>query len=224
MAPHARLMLIRHLGQQLGKISLGFLIAAGLTVSCSSTQQSLSALDAVTVSTDSQLAASPAAAGAEFTICGESATWQRPDPRQQHKQLATDGRYSELLDDKAFQQVANQFWDRSILSFTTYGLSARTEPMMLSGLWSLDESVWTACYSGSAASDINAGLVAEAWLLHHRVVDMQWQGDRYLMVVEPTLQGMQVVQFARRDRSAELPLSVVTVAGEELPVQSGDWR
>lgn len=160
---------------------------------------------------------------AEFLVCSEATDWQRPSQAQQQKQLATDERYGDLLQDKEFQHLAEQFWQHDVLSFTTYGLSARMEPVNLSGLWSVADEVWANCYSHDEGNAINAGTLAEAWLMHHRVVDLQWQDDHYVMVVEPSHQGMQVVQFARRETGTELPLRVVTPNGAVVEYHDADW-
>mgnify|MGYP001799318832 FL=1 len=176
------------------------------------------------VVTQPQAASSPDVQDASaFLVCSEAANWQRPDPDQQQKQLATDERYSTLLQDKDFQQLADQFWQHDVLSFTTYGLSARMEPINLSGLWSVADEVWANCYSHDEGSAINEGSLAETWLMHHRVVDLQWQEDHYVMVVEPDSQGMQVVQFARHEAEAELPLTVMTSQGAIVEHHSADW-
>ena len=160
---------------------------------------------------------------AEFLVCSEASDWQRPSPDQQQKQLATDERYSSLLQDKDFQQLAAQFWQHDVLSFTTYGLSARTEPVNLSGLWSIADEIWADCYSHNEGNDINEGTLAEAWLMHHHVVELQWQNDRYVMVVEPNSRGMQVVQFARRESASELPLTIITTQGVVVDYHNADW-
>ncbi len=160
---------------------------------------------------------------ADFLVCSEAADWQRPSQEQQEKQLADDERYGGLLQDKSFQQLANQFWQHDVLSFTTYGLSARMEPVNLSGLWSVADDVWAQCYDHNQGAAINAGTLAEAWLMHHRIVDLQWQDDRYVMVVEPSQQGMQVVQFARHESEAELPLTVVNPQGVIVSHYDADW-
>ncbi len=159
----------------------------------------------------------------EFLVCSEANDWQRPSQDQQQKQLANDERYSALLQDKDFQQLANQFWQHDVLSFTTYGLSARMEPINLSGLWSVADDVWASCYSHDEGTAINEGILAEAWLLHHHVVDLQWQDDHYIMVVEPHTRGMQVVQFPRRESEADLPLTVVTTRGAVVEHHDADW-
>ena len=163
------------------------------------------------------------AATEDFLICSEAADWQRPSPTQQQKQLASDERYNSLLEDKDFQQLADQFWHHDILSFTTYGLSARMEPVNLSGLWSVSETVWANCYTQDEGNAINEGSLAEAWVMHHRVVELRWENERYVMVVTPQPQGMQVVQFARHEAEAELPLEVITPQGVAIEHRSGDW-
>lgn len=162
-------------------------------------------------------------ATASFLVCSAAADWRRPSQDQQQKQLADDERYSDLLEDKDFQQLANQFWQYDVLSFTTYGLSARMEPVNLSGLWSVADDVWNNCYSHDEGTAINNGTLAEAWLMHHQIVDLQWQDDQYVMVVEPNNRGMQVVQFARRESEVDLPLTVVTSQGAIIDHHSADW-
>lgn len=160
---------------------------------------------------------------ADFLVCSEASDWQRPSSDQQYKQMVADERYSELLHDKEFQQFAEQFWQHDILSFTTYGLSARMEPVNLSGLWSVADDVWANCYSHDEGSDINSGSLAEAWLMHYQVVDLQWQNNHYVMVVEPHHRGMQVVQFARRETEVNLPLTVMTTQGIVIAHHDADW-
>ncbi|MBX2863730.1 MAG: hypothetical protein KTR27_09245 [Leptolyngbyaceae cyanobacterium MAG.088] len=176
--------------------------------------------DAVVTQSPTSTAALPTT---DFLVCGEATDWQRPSRDQQQKQLASDERYAPLVQDKDFQQFADQFWQHDVLSFTTYGLSARMEPINLSGLQSVADNIWTNCYSHEEGNDINAGNLAEAWLMHHQVVDLQWQDDRYVMVVEPSNQGMQVVQFARHDSEVLLPLTVVTPDGNVVAHYAADW-
>ncbi|MBT9315005.1 hypothetical protein [Leptothoe spongobia] len=166
---------------------------------------------------------SATAVASEFSVCSEASDWRRPSQDQQQKQLSTDERYSTLLQDKDFQQLANQFWQHDILSFTTYGLSARMEPVNLSGLWSVADDVWTNCYSRDESIAINEGRIAEAWVMNHRVMDVSWAEDHYVMVLEPAQQGMQVVQFTRHETEAELPLTVITTQGTMVEHHVADW-
>lgn len=172
----------------------------------------------------SQLTESPAAAPSdlEYSVCSEATEWQRPTVAQQQKQLA-DARYGELVNDKEFQDFAQNFWQNDALSFTTYGLSARMEPVNLSGLWSVTDDVWNHCYSENEGNAINEGALAETWLMNYQVVDLQWQEDGYLMVVEPKASGMQVVQFARKESAADLPLTITTRQGDVVSHYDADW-
>lgn len=208
--------------QKLGKQGLVALAIVTTMGGIKAASNFVNTADAVV--TQPQAASSPDVQDASaFLVCSEAANWQRPAPDQQQKQLATDERYSTLLQDKDFQQLADQFWQHDVLSFTTYGLSARMEPINLSGLWSVADEVWANCYSHDEGSAINEGSLAETWLMHHRVVDLQWQEDHYVMVVEPDSQGMQVVQFARHEAEAELPLTVMTSQGAIVEHHSADW-
>ena len=78
-------------------------------------------------------------------------------------------------------------------------------------------------YTEDERNAINEGGLAEAWVMHHRVVKRRWENDRYVMVVTPQPQGMQVVQFARHEAEAELPLEVITPQGVAIEHRSGDW-
>ncbi|NEQ49670.1 MAG: hypothetical protein F6K11_05990 [Leptolyngbya sp. SIO3F4] len=166
---------------------------------------------------------STTSANSEFSVCSESPAWERPSLEQQQKQLATDERYTAILQDKDFQQLANQFWQHDVLSFTTYGLSARMEPINLSGLWSVADDVWTNCYSNDEGSTINTGDMAEVWVMNHRIIDVHWEDNHYIMELEPHQQGMQVVQFKRYETEAELPLTIVTPQGIPIEHHVADW-
>ncbi|MEL7332988.1 MAG: hypothetical protein AAFN12_12110 [Cyanobacteria bacterium J06560_2] len=158
-----------------------------------------------------------------FEVCAAVETWQRPSDAEQAKQLSEDVRYASALEADSLKSASNQFWNQQIVSFTTYGLSARMEPVNLSGLWSVADDMWS-CYEPETTVAINEGEVAEAWLLNQEITGLQWEGDRYVMTVEPAATGMQVVQFDRADNLAELPLEVVTVSGSTVEVVSGDWQ
>ncbi|HIK44638.1 MAG TPA: hypothetical protein IGR64_07080 [Leptolyngbyaceae cyanobacterium M65_K2018_010] len=155
-------------------------------------------------------------------ICLNLPDWQRPPNHVQQKQLQTMDRYRFALQDEPLVSLAKDWWSHEVFSFTTYGLSARTDPLYLSGLWTAIEATWT-CYDGSQPEQINDGDLAEVWLINHRLVSLQWQESQYLMVVEPGQAGLQLIQFPRREREQPLPLSLITVTGEALAVMSGDW-
>ncbi len=208
--------------KQLSKQGLLILSIVSLMGGIKAASNFVNVADAI-VSQPQTTSNSPDIETAEFLVCSEVTDWQRPSQEQQQKQLISDERYGALLEDKDFQQFAAQFWQHDVLSFTTYGLSARMEPVNLSGLQSVADDVWTNCYSQDEGNAINAGTLAEAWLMHYRVVELQWQNNHYVMVVEPSNQGMQVVQFARHESEAALPLTVITPQGTVVDHYTADW-
>ncbi len=158
-----------------------------------------------------------------FEVCADVESWQRPNQAEQIKHLRKDARYSSANSSEALKSASTQFWDHQVISFTTYGLSARLEPENLSGVWTATDKM-SGCYVPETAMAINEGDRAETWLLNHRVSDLQWAGDRYIMTVEPSATGFQVVQFDRTEKLASLPLEVVTATGDSIDVVSGDWQ
>ncbi len=158
-----------------------------------------------------------------FEVCADIDRWQRPSEAEQAKQIGGDARYTEALSRDPLKSASNQFWDHQVISFTTYGLSARLEPINLSGVWTVADDLWN-CYEEETAIAINAGDRAETWLLNQRISNLEWQGDRYVMTVAPADTGMQVVQFDRVDGLASLPLEVITESGEPVEAISGDWQ
>lgn len=168
----------------------------------------------------------------EFEVCAAVESWQRPSDEEQAKRLETDSRYAQALEatpetesetGSALKQASEQFWNHDVVSFTTYGLSARMEPITLSGVWTVEEELQN-CYQPETAVAINEGDMAEAWLLNQQVTGVRWEGDRYIMTVDPAPTGLQVVQFNRVDQLATLPIAVVTNSGSTVEVVSGDWQ
>ncbi|TVQ12641.1 MAG: hypothetical protein EA368_03640 [Leptolyngbya sp. DLM2.Bin27] len=155
-------------------------------------------------------------------VCLSLTDWQRPSDLAQAKQLGAMPHYGVALQSDPLAEMAKTWWSHDIFSFTTYGLSARVDPLYLSGVWTALDDTWD-CYSGDQPEQINRGELAEMWLLHHRLVDLAWQDDHYVATVEPAESGLQLVQFARRESNPSLPLSIITTAGQALAVLSGDW-
>lgn len=155
-------------------------------------------------------------------ICVDLPDWQRPSELAQMKQLEAMPAYGAAIDDDPLAEMVKTWWSHNIFSFTTYGLSARTDPIYLSGIWTAVDDIWD-CYSANQPEQINQGELAELWLLHHRLVGLTWQDGQYLATVEPSNTGLQLVQFPRRESSQGLPLSIVTTTGQALAVMSGDW-
>lgn len=158
-----------------------------------------------------------------YQVCDAIADWQRPDSDQQRDQIKAMPRYTESLADGSLQPLADEFFQGEVISFTTYGLSARVEPIYLSGLWTHLDDLW-ACYEDETVpAQINSGDLGELWLLAHRLVDFTWQGDEYVVTVEPTSTGASLVQFSRQEALEVLPLRIETTDGQPVTVTSGDF-
>lgn len=155
-------------------------------------------------------------------VCLNLSDWQRPSDHTQVKQLQAMGRYESATEITLLSEDTKTWWSHEAFSFTTYGLSARTDPLYLSGIWTAVDHIWD-CYSDDQPERINAGELAELWLLNHRLVALQWQGDHYLVTVEPSTMGLQLVQFQRQDDLAQLPLHIITTDGAAIPILDGDW-
>lgn len=220
--------------KQLGLFLLGAYVVSG----CPSSSATSSLFSASTVSQQvtasepvSEIASAEPASESNttsFEVCAAVENWQRPSEAEQAKQLGGDSRYSSMLEEGAdssapLKRASEQFWDHDVISFTTYGLSARMEPMTLSGLWTVTDELWN-CYEPETTVAINEGDRAETWLLNQRIVDLTWNEGRYVMTVEPAATGVQVVQFDRIDGLASLPLEIVTRDGRAVSVVSGDWQ
>lgn len=162
------------------------------------------------------------AAGLAVEVCAELPDWERSPEVAHIKQLQEMPRYGSAIDSEPLKGLLEKFWRHEIFSFTTYGLSARTEPIYFSGVWTALDSLWS-CYDGDQPEAINQGDLAEVWLIHHRVVDLQWSEGHYTLTVEPGDRGLQLIQFNRQEQNASLPLTVVTVTGESVEAISGDW-
>jgi len=157
-----------------------------------------------------------------YDICGEIDDWQRPSLAAQTEALMSNPRYGEALATEPLQSLFEKFWHESLITFTTYGLSARTEPVYLSGVWTGIEAM-EACYEGDRPIEINTGERAEMWLIGYQVVDFTWTGEAYQMTVEPTPTGLRFLQFERVESGDTLPLVVLESTGQTLTVAAGDW-
>ncbi|MEL7315070.1 MAG: hypothetical protein AAFN08_08975 [Cyanobacteria bacterium J06559_3] len=157
-----------------------------------------------------------------FEVCSDLPDWERPDLDTQTETLTSNPRYSDSLDVEPLQGLAEKFWNESIITFTTYGLSARTEPINLSGVWTAIDAM-EPCYQGDRPEAINQGQLGEIWLIGHRIIAIEWSGDQYQVVVEPTQKGLQAIQFDRLETNETLPIVVVETDGTEVTVASGDW-
>lgn len=222
--------------RQLGVVLLGAFVVSGcpspmssqLMLSSSGSQDAIAQEVVDTEATNQQSNASTTdLASVSFDVCANVESWQRPSEAEQAKRISNNARYSESLASNSandsLKRESAQFWDHQAISFTTYGLSARVEPENLSGVWTATDEM-SNCYQPETTVAINEGDRAETWLLNHRISNLQWEGDRYIMTVEPASTGLQVIQFDRVDEMASLPLEVVTTSGSPVDAMSGDWQ
>ena len=163
-----------------------------------------------------------AESAAGFEICADLPNWQRSPESAQLKELQDNPRYGSAIEDEPLKSMLQDFWSHEVFSFTTYGLSARTEPIYLSGIWTAVDDIWS-CYDGSQPEEINNGDRAEVWLINHQAVNLDWSEGQYLLTVAPSDSGLQLIQFERQDNADSLPLVVRTTQGESVAVLSGDW-
>ncbi len=157
-----------------------------------------------------------------FDVCGEVTNWQRLERAEQIAALRENPRYGDALLEEPLQSLFETFWHESVITFTTYGLSARTEPIFLSGVWTGIDAM-EGCYSGEQTTAINAGEMAELWLIGHRVSSIVWTGEHYRIEVISAETGLQFVQFNRVEKNEALPIFVVEDSGQEITFASGDW-
>ncbi|PZV09662.1 MAG: hypothetical protein DCF32_01735 [Leptolyngbya sp.] len=193
------------LGNSLAQVEVPLSAEAGIGAETTSLSEQSQSLDAIAA-----------------TVCANLPEWERPSAIAQTKQLEAMPYYGEELDTAPMAELAKAWWGHDFFIFTTYGLSARTDPLYLSGVWTAMDDIWD-CYSGDRPEQINQGELAEMWLLHHRLVSLEWQDSQYLVTVEPVGSGLQLVQFPRRESDQTLPLSIVSTTGQALAVMSGDW-
>lgn len=202
--------------------AFAFMTAAVVSAAGSLLSSLLPGMTSSTVAQAQAIDPQEMADGLPVEVCLDLPSWQRPSPQTQQKHLQTMPQYGAALQSEPLLSVAKTWWNHEIFSFTTYGLSARTDPLYLSGLWTVVDQTW-ACYENNQPDHINQGRLAEVWLMHHRLLAVQWQQDHYVMTVEPAESGLQLVQFPRQEQSPSLPLTLMTVAGDTLAVMSGDW-
>lgn len=157
-----------------------------------------------------------------YDVCANLPDWQRPDETVHIDQLGTMPRFGEAIQNEPYRELLAQFRSYRILSFTTYGLSARFEPIYLTGLGSTIEAM-DSCYEDEQPGQINRGVLAEVWLFGYEPVQLGWHDERYILTVNPIDEGFQVIQFRRLENFSQLPLTTQTIDGRPILVHSGDW-
>lgn len=169
-----------------------------------------------------QLAAvAKGSSSALFSVCAEISDWQRPEEMVHIRQLEAIPRYGESIHQNPLKDLLAKFRSYQVISFSSYGLSARSEPLYLSGVWTAVDQM-ESCYSEDRTVRLNNGEIGEAWLLGYSAANFEWDGAAYVVSVEPA-QGLQIIQFERQESSSDLPLRVTLENGAPVEVYSGDW-
>ncbi len=183
------------------------------------TPSAVPVVESATPATDTALQVTSAVS---YDICADLASWARPELEMQQQTLLSNPRYSSDLGQEPLTTLSERFWTQPVITFTTYGLSARLEPMNLSGVWTATAQI-EPCYGGDRPIAINQGDWAEVWIIGHRLSGIEWSDGQYRLTVEPTPKGLQVVQFERQESQTPLALVAVTPEGAIVPSISGDW-
>ncbi|MEM6520220.1 MAG: hypothetical protein AAF722_12925 [Cyanobacteria bacterium P01_C01_bin.70] len=204
-----------------GTVSLGGCPATMFLSDAQTTDESALPVNQA-ASKEAVIAANYAPQAVAYEVCGELDDWERPSLAEQTTALRENPRYGAAIAADPLKSLFDKFWQESLITFTTYGLSARSEPIHLSGVWTGIEAMST-CYEGDRPAAVNAGELAEMWLIGYKIVDFSWTGEAYQLIVEPTSTGLRFVQFERLDSTEQLPIWVQAVDGSELTIASGDW-
>lgn len=131
-----------------------------------------------------------------FVVCIEDPTWTHPTVEQQSEHLARDPRYR----NESMQYLLSlPTWKND---FEQYPGGASGEGIMriLGGLWSARFIVREDSLCRNRQRDVSIGRQVEIWLKHHRIVSLKRRGHDYFVVVKPTKQGFQAVDFLRPGR------------------------
>jgi len=120
-----------------------------------------------------------------FTICKESTTWTRPTASQQAK-IWTDARYSDH-GAKAYE------WNHQFLLVPPDSTSIQYHAGNEAGLWTENTFSPTCDDAKYRHNDEWVG----AWILLHRVKEIQVDGSVYTITVESAAKGFQSIIFRR---------------------------
>lgn len=163
-----------------------------------------------------------------FEVCGESKNWVRPTLKQQLKHLKI---LPEFTPDSETNVKSNLLkghlelvWKNPIISFDNYGLALLREVWHYSGMWTLPKSTIARCLQDDKVLKVRDGKIAWIFLLQYKVQNVKWQNSHYVLEVEPTQTGLQVIQFNRRDGQSLLPLKVIDKNGRNLNFSNRGWE
>lgn len=144
-----------------------------------------------------------------FEICAESTTWVRPPEETQKEKWWTFGRYI-----GADEEILKYPWTHNF--FVAYGhASMEYDIVNLSGLWTHEEET-VGCVTNPERHDAILKLeMARIWVLLYKVRAIKRLDTHYIIMVEPTEQGFQFVDFPRPGWFP-LTLYFITEDGQEI--------
>ncbi len=119
---------------------------------------------------------------------------------------------------------ASLVWQNPIISFDTYGLHLYAEVLYQSGIWTLPEEKIERCLAEDNVMKVRDGEMAWIFLLQHKVRSLKWQKNHYVLEIEPTKTGLQVIQFDRQDKQKSLPLVIIDNNKHKLKSSSYGWE
>jgi len=152
----------------------------------------------------------------QYQSCSLDSAWVRPSATEQVSKLSQFGnRYG---DSKTL--IGNRYWTDNVFLLSAYGLSGLRDVYYLSGLWTSKSDI-SRCYDSFNVKEVNQGKSAIAWLLEHRIVELNWQDNEYVMTVEPTQSGVQFIQFNRLDGLNFPPLRVKLKNNQQFNTLTG---
>jgi hypothetical protein len=145
----------------------------------------------------------------QYETCTVDPAWVRPNDLDQ------EARLNSIPSFRGIDFTTSPYWTNNIFLLRVYGASALREIVFLSGLWPIQAEI-SRCYESSFDLEgISSGEIPVVWLLEHRIVDLSWQNDSYVMRVEPAQSGAELIQFSRVEQLSSLPLRVETQSGQE---------
>jgi len=152
----------------------------------------------------------------QYQSCSVDSSWVRPSAVEQVSKLSQFGnRYG---DSKTLTR--NRYWTDNVFLLSAYGLSGLRDVYYLSGLWTSKSDIFR-CYDSFNVKEVNQGKSAIVWLLEHRIAELNWQDNEYVMTIEPTQSGVQFIQFNRLDGLNFPPLRVKLKNNQQLNTLTG---
>lgn len=143
-----------------------------------------------------------------FQVCLQNPTWIRPTEEEQRKQVWQDPRYA--------GEEALKTHPRWRENFLLYRGGARDEGLLIEwgGFWKeqgrIERSTTDLCSERQYL--VSVGQQVEIWLKYHHVLRVQRLGKTFVLMVEPRVQGFEVIDFGRPEGE---PLTFIFVAPDD---------